>query len=446
MSTRAAALQPDAITTMNAVRTIERPDPGTIMEQVIIKGDLLALEPAERARYYMELCESLGLNPLTKPFEYIELDDGKGGKKLTLYATRGGTDQLRRIHKVDTHIVARELVDGVYVVTARATLPDGRTDESIGAVPLVKEGGQWQTANSGKRYFQSDGTFAPLSPSDRANAMMKAETKAKRRVILSAVGLGWTDESELDTIRNSRFVQVDPDTGDILDPPEQLPAGPATSMTSPAGRLTERTMKAIHAAARDRGISHDDLHAAVAERYRVDSMTKLTEPQGRELRELVEAIPIPGPDSSADPATALTLTKQQLTWLGNIRKARTIEQLEQINEHLTNQQLLDCQPLVDALEARRQELDPDGGDADLEDDTPREDDGREGTVPAPSQSAANEPPIRAWSAFWRWVESINLDVAPGDKHAIADLIGEPLSLGPQQAKEQVERFLANALD
>ena len=33
-----------------------------------------------------------------------------------------------------------------------------------------------------------------------ANALMKAETKAKRRVTLSIAGLGWLDETELDTI------------------------------------------------------------------------------------------------------------------------------------------------------------------------------------------------------------------------------------------------------
>ncbi len=74
-------------------------------------------------------------------------------------------------------IVGRELVDGVYVVTAQARTPTGRTDESIGAVTIDK-----------------------LTGEARANALMKTETKAKRRVTLSICGLGMLDEAEVDSI------------------------------------------------------------------------------------------------------------------------------------------------------------------------------------------------------------------------------------------------------
>ena len=55
--------------------------PAQIMEQVLIKGDLNNLNEEERARYYTRVCESVGLNPLTQPFQYITLNG-----KLTLYA------------------------------------------------------------------------------------------------------------------------------------------------------------------------------------------------------------------------------------------------------------------------------------------------------------------------------------------------------------------------
>ncbi len=61
-----------------------------------------------------------------------------------------------------------------------------RTDESIGAVPL------------------------PTSPADKANAMMKAETKAKRRVTLSICGLGMLDETEIETIAGAHPVPYKP--------------------------------------------------------------------------------------------------------------------------------------------------------------------------------------------------------------------------------------------
>src|SRR5258708_11680723 len=149
---------------------------GTSLEQVLIGGDLSKLTSADRVMYYKAVCESVGLNPLTKPFEYITLNG-----KLTLYARRDATDQLRQLHKVSIEIVAREVVEDCYVVTARATTPI-RQDESIGAVNI-----------------------AGLKGDIRANAMMKAETKAKRRVTLSICGLGMLDEIEIDNIPGARI-------------------------------------------------------------------------------------------------------------------------------------------------------------------------------------------------------------------------------------------------
>lgn len=196
----------------------------SLMEQVLIQGDLAKLPAADRLRYYRGLCQSLKLNPLTKPFEYLELDG-----KLTLYVKRDGTDQISANYKLQRKIIARELVDGVYVVTALAKMPDGREEESIGAVPLVKEGGEWKKAQSGKPYFSGNGVFKPLAPDARANAMMKAETKAKRRATLSLCGLGFIlDESELDTVANARVVSVeDAHAIDVL--PSSAPASQAAS-------------------------------------------------------------------------------------------------------------------------------------------------------------------------------------------------------------------------
>jgi uncharacterized protein YlxP (DUF503 family) len=158
-----------------------------IAQEVLLQGDLSRLSPEQRVEYYRRVCESLGLNPLTKPFQYIVL-----GGKLTLYATRDAADQLRRRYNISIEIVSREIIDGqYYVVTARARTPDGRIDESIGAVPLVStkpnpRTGEIQTIR--------------LTGDEYANAIMKCETKAKRRVTLSICGLGWLDESEIETI------------------------------------------------------------------------------------------------------------------------------------------------------------------------------------------------------------------------------------------------------
>ena len=168
------------------------------LEKVLIQGDLSKLSSQERLMYYNRVCTSLGLNPLTKPFDYITLNG-----KLTLYAKRDCTDQLRKLHDISIKITSREKMEDLYVVVAQGTNKDGRIDESTGAVSILNLRGE-----------------------ALANALMKAETKAKRRVTLSLAGLGWLDETETETIPNAK-VEALPETIPIkevikpMKPPKQ---------------------------------------------------------------------------------------------------------------------------------------------------------------------------------------------------------------------------------
>lgn len=171
--------------------------PDAIVEKVTLAGgDLAKISPDERKFYVRHKADAYGLNHLLEPFALLMLDN-----KLTLYVTRAGTDQIRRKENISVRIVSREEHDGMYIVTCQATTPEGRTDEAVGAVPLVQPVGEWKTdARTGRRYFVADPTGAVrgLDPKDRANAIMKCETKAKRRATISIAGLGMLDESELD--------------------------------------------------------------------------------------------------------------------------------------------------------------------------------------------------------------------------------------------------------
>ncbi len=161
----------------NALATQNGITPGELMERVIAAGDISRMDPGDRAKYVVKVCESAGLNPLTKPFDLITLNG-----KLTLYATKGATDQLRKIHGITLKVVGEKQIQDVWQVTVEATAPDGRTDTDIGVV-----------------------TLANLKGDALANALMKALTKAKRRVTLSICGLGVLDESEFDTIPARAF-------------------------------------------------------------------------------------------------------------------------------------------------------------------------------------------------------------------------------------------------
>lgn len=150
-------------------------------EAALIQGDLGKLSEAERLSYYKGVCDSLGLNPTTKPFQYIVLNN-----RLTLYATKDCTEQLRKVHGVSiTHLEGSQIND-LYIVRATAKDKEGRTDCATGVVA------------TGKLYGDN-----------LANAIMKAETKAKRRVTLSICGLGMLDESETDSIPGAKIVNVE---------------------------------------------------------------------------------------------------------------------------------------------------------------------------------------------------------------------------------------------
>ena len=182
------------------------------LEAVLVRGDLSQLTAPQRLDYLRAVCESVHLNPLTQPFSYIEFDG-----KLILYAKKDCAEQLRNIHRITTKIVSRQTEpDGsTYSVIAQASMPNGRSEDAIGVVALQKELGDFKKAQNGKTYFEPNGQYRKLSPVDRANAQMRAETKAKRRATLSLCGLGGIpDESELDTMPNATKQNGDPPSVD----------------------------------------------------------------------------------------------------------------------------------------------------------------------------------------------------------------------------------------
>ena len=156
------------------------------IENVLINGDLTRLSPQDRVLYYNRVCESVGLNPLTKPFDYISLQG-----KLTLYAKKDATDQLRKLNAISIERIDKEIVSDLYVVTAYAHDKHNRSDSDIGCVNIKG-----------------------LQGEKLANAMMKAVTKAKRRVTLSLSGLGWLDGT-LETIPGAQIIEHEPQVQQI---------------------------------------------------------------------------------------------------------------------------------------------------------------------------------------------------------------------------------------
>ena len=174
---------------------------------------------------------------------------------MQLYALRTCADQLRKINGVSLQIVSREISEGILTIHVRATLPDGRSDEDLGAVavPDTRKG------------------------EARANAELKAITKAKRRATMSICGLGWLDETEVADIPASA----------------KRPAPPAPNVMLPAHDA--KTGEIIE--------DQDSPHGAA------EQAASSTSP--------------PAPGEAADVSAAVARLKGEIGKLGNARACKT---------------------------------------------------------------------------------------------------------------------------
>lgn len=185
--------------TAGALAFVQNPD-AAALQSVLAEGNIAVLTAPQRLQFLAAICRSIGLNPLTSPFEFISLNG-----KLRIYAKKDATEQLRKLHNVSLEIVEREWKNDLYIVRVRASMPSGRQDESIGAVSVKNK-----------------------KDEDLANALAKAETKAKRRVTLSICGLGFMDESEVEGAKHQ--------------PRESAPSDPFAALPAPAQEETWQSL------------------------------------------------------------------------------------------------------------------------------------------------------------------------------------------------------------
>jgi hypothetical protein len=201
----------------------------------IATRDLSLLEPEQRGAYLYQLHKAMGINPLSRAFDFISVQ-GPGGKMRTiLYANRTAADQLAHIHKIES----RDLYKGplklgdlirpdIYVVELQILKPevghDGlpyfRTITSVGAVTIGGMQGDKLLLNQGDAL---------------SNAYMKAHTKAWRRGVLQIMGCGFPDESEVDTIPGSSSPMTEP-APRLLTPsaePSPPPPSPPSNYSTP---------------------------------------------------------------------------------------------------------------------------------------------------------------------------------------------------------------------
>lgn len=165
------------------VAVVPQPPTEDALIKLFTSGDLIDLDPRQKGLYLKALCDKLGLNPLSKPFDILYLKGPDGKMRAILYANRTCSDQLREIHDIRSEVVyegplmlGTTVREDVYRVDLNITKGE-RTERAVGCVAI-----------------------AGLSGEALSNAIMKCWTKAMRRGTLSIVGLGLPDESEVDSI------------------------------------------------------------------------------------------------------------------------------------------------------------------------------------------------------------------------------------------------------
>ena len=166
-----------------------------VVERLVVMGDVSGLTPDQRVDYYKGLATAIGVDWVTRPFDYLEVDAGKGEKKLVLYPNHGCAEQIRDSRHINTEIMSRQEIGDLYIVEVRVSTPDGRYEDVTGAVSIVSEEGEWKTSQNGKRYYQGTGKWNKLRGTDLANAIMKAECVPVDSQILTRDG--WTNHDAL---------------------------------------------------------------------------------------------------------------------------------------------------------------------------------------------------------------------------------------------------------
>jgi len=201
-------------------------DTGTAIiniDRAIFNNDFGPLTPDERVLHGKRICESIGINHHTQPIKWIQM---RGGKWVP-YADKNCSDQLRAKYNITVEVTSRDIKDGLLTVHARATAPNGRRDEDFGVVPV-----------------------AGLRGEEASNAVMKAVTKAKRRVTLSICGMGgMMDESEIESMTPTF---ADLGHGSIRSTP------PLTAESLPPSKITQPPPKADKDAPHEIELIDDD--------------------------------------------------------------------------------------------------------------------------------------------------------------------------------------------
>ena len=167
-------------------------------------GSIQHLANNEKRELLAKICNSLGLNQYIMPFRIYRNMEGHE----FIYATKECCAELRHLHNINVLTESHSIIDGMVIASVSGNNKYGRVDHEIGAIDINSLQGQ-----------------------DRANAVMWAMTKAKRRLTLSLAGLGVLADVETRDMKEVIEYNV------LEETPKALNIGTADSVTKTLSSL-----------------------------------------------------------------------------------------------------------------------------------------------------------------------------------------------------------------
>lgn len=164
-------------------------------------GSIHHLDTSTKSMLLVKLCNMIGLNQYTRPFRVYRNLQGEE----FIYATKDCCAQLRHLFSISITSLQDKIVDNIVIVTASGINKFNRMSMEIGSVNLN------EYANDNQ---------------DRANCIMWATTKAKRRLTLDLAGLGVLADVELRDMKEVVEYNV------LEEAPKQLEKGTSTRVSN----------------------------------------------------------------------------------------------------------------------------------------------------------------------------------------------------------------------
>jgi hypothetical protein len=188
--------------------------------RIALNGNLAGLKDEEIWQYYQQMCERLGLDPLSRPFDIIEGKEGETPKKV-LYPNASCSAQLADKRGYSFGKVQIDAEQGLAAL--------GMKVARVSVECTSREGRKL----TGEAFIDLVGKYGPLIGTNLVNALKKAATQARRRATLQMAGLTLPSEDEHTPIAS--LGDIEQAIEDAFDADDQ--ATPSLSPSFVAGAL-----------------------------------------------------------------------------------------------------------------------------------------------------------------------------------------------------------------